>query len=211
MKQAASETSVRALVEFELVKLAESINVSGNLTDGQISAIARGIVEDYPNETIADFKICFTKAAKGDYGKVWKLDGVEIGTWIKAYLEQKYEVLEEGLKNSADEQKNKVFEGVRSGADWYQLWQEAIALDEKPVKTQSANLTMLNNLRAMTDKEMKKKGQEVPERNLYPMTSRNELLKKQKHMQWILENFDARTGEKNPTFIDEETWNATNI
>jgi len=211
MKQATSETSVRALIEFELVKLAESINVSGNLTDGQISAIARGIVEDYPNETIADFKICFTKAAKGDYGKIWKLDGIEVGTWIKEYLAQKYEVLELELKNQAEEQKNKIFEGVRSGADWYQLWQEAIALDDKPVKTQSANLTMLNNLRGMTPSEIKRKGQEVPEKDLYPKTNATELLKRERHFQWIQANFDARTGDKLPTWVSEEIWNENNV
>src|SRR5688572_2293137 len=127
MKQATSESSVQAFIEFELNLLAEKVNVSGNLTDGQIQAIAQAIVTDYPNETIADFKICFTNAANGRYGKIWKLDGIEVGVWIGLYLEDKYTVHDNLWKEEKNQYKNKVFEDARSGSDWLTLWKEAIA------------------------------------------------------------------------------------
>src|SRR5690242_12770425 len=213
LAQATSENSVRAFIEFELIKLAESINVSGNLTDGQISAIARGIVEDYPNETIADFKICFTKAAKGDYGKIWKLDGIEVGVWVKTYLDQKYEVLEEQLANEKDTYKNQVFQQVRSDADWLQLWKEAIELnpDEK-VKTQSTNLTVLNNIRAMTPSEIEKKGQLKPEHHNHPSTRLSELQAHEKHLRYIKANYDTYTGKPlKDVWVKEEIWNENNV
>lgn len=215
LTQATSKNSVRAFVEFELIKLAESINVSGNLTDGQISAIARGLIDDYPNETIADFKICFTKAAKGDYGKVWKLDGIEVGVWVKTYLDQKYDVLEEQLKNEKDIYKNQVFEQYRSGADWLKLWQEAIALDddkENPAKPPSTNLAMLNHIRAMTPSEIENKGKVNPEHHNHPSTRLSEMQAHEKHIRYLKANYDTYTGKPlKDVWQKEETWNESNF
>src|SRR5687768_8625592 len=60
---ATDEKTVAGFVEFELIKLAERINVGGNLTPAQIEFVALQLVGMYPNETIADFKICFERGA----------------------------------------------------------------------------------------------------------------------------------------------------
>jgi hypothetical protein len=170
MVQATSEDSVKAFIEFELVKLAERVNVSGNLTDGQIQSIANHIVISFPNETIADFKICFERATNGVYGKIFKLDGIEVGLWIKAYLDEKYDVLEKQWNKERDQYKNETF---RTSSEWLQLWKEAIEKTdaEGKVKTTSMNLTALANIRALTPSEIEKEGKEKPAFKPYPYTN----------------------------------------
>lgn len=166
MTQATSEASVTGFIEFELIKLAERINVSGNLTNMQIQDIAKHIVREYPNETIADFKICFERAANGTYGKIFKLDGIEVGLWVTSYLDEKYRVLEDELMREKERYKNESF---KSDAEWLRLWKESIEKtdSEGGVKTQSQNLTILQNLRAMTDQEIRQEGQEKPKYKPY--------------------------------------------
>src|SRR5688572_22713726 len=94
MVSAASESHVLQFIETELVKLAALVNVSGNLTDFQVETIAKYLVDTYPNETIADFKICFTGGAMGKYGQIFRLDGIVITEWMRQYLEEKYKVME---------------------------------------------------------------------------------------------------------------------
>lgn len=104
---ATSEKNVQGFIEFELVKLAERINVGGNLTDGQIEFIASQLVGMYPTETLADFKICFEGIAMGRYikqDKIFKLDGSEIGYAVGQYLEEKYRLAEDALMKEKDNQ-----------------------------------------------------------------------------------------------------------
>lgn len=205
MVKASGQQSVQAFIEFELIKLAERINVSGNLTDGQIQYIANHLVKEYPNETIADFKICFDKASNGAYGKIWKLDGVEVGLWVKSYLDEKYIVLENQLMKEKEVYHNQV---QSSKVDYLQLWKEAIELGEHPdaSKPMSLNMSKLNYLKEITDQEIKKEGQEKPARKFYASTSKEESDKFDRHLEWIRENFDARTGDKKPTWIPENEW-----
>jgi hypothetical protein len=167
---AAGEESVLGFVEFELIKLAERINVSGNLSDGQIQFIASQLVGMFPNETLSDFKLCFERASMGAYGKVFKLDGIEIGSWMGKYLDEKYQVLETQLMKEKDYYNDNV---KKSSTDWLQLWKEAVEKTEvegvkKPL---SANLEMLTKLRQLTDKEILQEGQEKPEYKPYPKSS----------------------------------------
>jgi hypothetical protein len=120
---ATDEKNVSGFIEFELIKLAERINVSGNLTAEQIEFIALQLIREFPNESIADFKICFERGATGAYGKIFKLDGVEVGQWMQKYLDDKYKVLETQLMKEKDE----LYKRPVQNTDWLQLWKESIA------------------------------------------------------------------------------------
>lgn len=210
MAKATSEQTVSGFIEFELIRLAESINVSGNLTDGQIQMIAEHLVRTYPNETIADFKICFARAANGSYGKIWKLDGIEVGVWVRSYLDEKYKVLEEELMKEKDEFRNQVYNN--STSDWLQLWKDAIAKcdEEGGVKTHSRNVHQLSYLRGFTDKEINSEGQSKPKHKPYPKTSASELIARELHFRYIGENYDPRTGKPNENWMPEDQWNELN-
>jgi hypothetical protein len=160
MVLAVGEKTVAGFIEFELIKLAERINASGNLTDGQVEFIATQLAGLYPNETIADFKICFEKGASGAYGKIFKLDGVEIGNWMKSYLDEKYTVLEGELMK----EKDNVWEKAKTNTDWLKLWQESIQKtdEEGGVKNTSRNLFMIANARGMAKRDILEVGKPNP-------------------------------------------------
>lgn len=205
MVLASGEKAVLGFIEFELIKLAERINVSGNLTDGQVEFIARQLLGMYPNETIADFKICFERGSSGAYGKIWKLDGVEIGNWMKLYLDEKYKVVEAEMMKEKDNQ----YQAFKRGpTDWLQLWKEAIAKTdaEGGVKTQSQNLTFLSHVRAMTEKQMVQEGGTKPKYQPYPFTPASIIEQRELHIQWIQENHDTHTGKPLPSWMPEEEW-----
>jgi hypothetical protein len=166
MVLATNEKTVQGFIEFELIKLAERINVSGNLTDGQVEFIASQLLGLYPNETIADFKLCFEGVALGKYvkqEKLFKLDGVEIGYAMGQYLAEKYEVMENELMKEKDSLYDQ-FKRNMTETDWLQVWKEAIEKTDKTggVKTQSQNLTYLNQIRGMTQSEIEREGKEKP-------------------------------------------------
>lgn len=158
---AVGEKTVAGFIEFELIKLAERINASGNLTDGQVEFIAQQLAGLYPNETIADFKLCFERGASGAYGKIFKLDGVEIGNWMKSYLDEKYKVLEGELMK----EKDNVWERTKTNTDWLKLWQESIQKtdEEGGVKNTSRNLFMIANARGMGKREIFEAGKPNPD------------------------------------------------
>lgn len=159
---ATDEKSVCAFVEFELIKLAERINVSGNLTTDQIEFIALQLIREFPNESIADFKICFERGSTGAYGKIFKLDGVEVGQWMQKYLDDKYRVLETQLMKEKDDQ----YKRVPNDTNWLKLWADAIAKtdSEGGVKTKSHNITFLQHLQAMTPNQIEQEGKEKPKK-----------------------------------------------
>jgi hypothetical protein len=204
MVLATDEKTVAGFIEFELIKLAERINVGGNLTPGQVEFIASQLVDAYPNETIADFKICFERGSSGVYGKIWKLDGVEIGNWMKAYLDEKYQVLENELMKEKDHQYKQPIQNT----DWLQLWKESIEKTDKEggVKTTTQNIHFLNNLRGLTDQEIKEQGQEKPKAKFHPTTTPSQAAAHELHLEWIRRNYDKYTGDKLPTWIPEKEW-----
>lgn len=206
MVKAAGEKSVRGFLEFELIKLAERINVSGNLTDMQIQTTAEYIVKTYPNETIADFKICFDKASAGAYGKIWKLDGIEVGMWVKSYMEEKYVVLEREMMREKDDHYNQF---QSSKKDYLKIWEEAIKEVDKEAgqKQPSRNMSMLSIMRGQwTDKSIEEEGQSKPKHHNYPTTAVSEVRKSYIHTEYLKHNYDARTAEKVEGWLPEDEW-----
>lgn len=99
---AIGEDAVLLQVRFELIHLAALMSVGGNLNDAQAKFIAKQLCDMYPNETLADFKLCFQRGAIGLYGDIQRMDGITIGGWMKAYLDEKYQVLEDMLMKEKD-------------------------------------------------------------------------------------------------------------
>lgn len=90
-------------VEYELTVLSALVSVGGNLTNFSIPFIADQLILQFPNESLADFKLCFQRGAMGAYGNIQRLDGVTIGVWFKEYLEEKYQAIEAKLMSEKDE------------------------------------------------------------------------------------------------------------
>lgn len=91
---AIGEVAVLNQIEYELELLADLMSVGGNLNSAQITFIAKNLIELYPSESIADFKICFNRGAIGTYGDIQRMDGITLRQWMEKYLEEKYTVME---------------------------------------------------------------------------------------------------------------------
>jgi hypothetical protein len=90
--------AVVRFVEFELVKMSALVSVGNNLSDLQVQFIATQLVEMFPNESLVDFKLCFERGCIGQYGEIFRMDGIVLRKWMERYLEEKYEVIEYELK-----------------------------------------------------------------------------------------------------------------
>lgn len=180
---ATSEQNVQGFIEFELIKLAERINVSGNLTDGQIEFIASQLVGMYPTETLADFKLCFEGIAMGKYikqDKIFKLDGTEVGYAMSQYIDEKYLIAEEELMKQKDNQYATIKASEPPPLTYKRT--EDYPKEYAPVKNKDARALLWKQMfyamghmkgrfvPKISDKEIKAEGQLKPKRNSHPYT-----------------------------------------
>lgn len=84
-------------IEFELIKMTTLVSVGNNLNNSQVEFIATQLVELFPNESMADFKICFQRGCIGQYGEIFRMDGIVLRKWMEKYLDEKYETLVDDL------------------------------------------------------------------------------------------------------------------
>lgn len=199
MVLATSEKDVCGFIEFELIKLAERINVGGNLNDAQIEFIAAQLVGMYPNETIADFKLCFEGLAIGRYvkqDKVFKLDGTEIGYAMKAYMDEKYQVLESEMMKEKDD----LYKPIQAEADpdSHQKWLDKLKEVTKPIDGRK--------IPPIDTKDILKEGQERPKATFHPKTALSEAAAHALHLEYCRQNFDIYTKAKLPGWKPESEW-----
>lgn len=68
--------------------------------------------------------------------------------------------------------------------------------------------TMLNSMPKPSYKELAEEGGVLPPKPApYPCTSKEEAYIRDRHFEYIKANFEARTGNKLPSWISEEDWN----
>jgi len=141
--------AVVRFIEFELVKMSALVSVGNNLNDMQVQFIATQLVEMFPNESLVDFKLCFERGCIGQYGEIFRMDGIVLRKWMEQYLGEKYEVIEDELRNAKDNP--------------YELPDKA---DEGPgykaFKEWAKTLQMGTKVPGMTDADHRKYGQEKP-------------------------------------------------
>src|SRR5687768_10746280 len=81
LERVVGRTQIVRYIEFELVKMSSLISVGGNLNDAQVQFIATQMVEMFPNESLADFKLCFQRGCIGQYGEIYRMDGIVLRQW----------------------------------------------------------------------------------------------------------------------------------
>lgn len=139
-------------IEFELVKMSALISVGGNLNDSQVQFIATQLVELFPNETLGDFKLCFDRGCIGQYGEIYRMDGIVLRKWMEQYLDEKYQAKEDLHKKESAEL-NKPIVPENAEKDWHKVWLESLPPDRKKVP--------------LTDAQIIENGQQRPKKPVY--------------------------------------------
>ena len=203
--QAIGEDAVLLYVRFELIHLAALMSVGGNLNDAQVKFIAKQLCDMYPNETLADFKICFQRGAIGLYGDIQRMDGITIGGWMKSYLDEKYQVLEDMLMKEKDKPYYAYILASHEKIGYAPIKDGLPAPPEVAQKYIDEMKEMLStrvNVPGMTDDEIKKNGKETPPKkrgSSYDHTNESQYSPKQLEMirrQQIKDEFGSLPEEK---------------
>lgn len=157
MVRAIGVEPVKRQIEFELVNLASLMSVGGNLNDSQVTFIAEQLIELYPSESIADFKICFTRGAIGAYGQIQRMDGITLREWMEKYLEEKYKVMEDILMR----EKENIYAPIKLTEQEQQHLIDVDAL----LNEYKATLKRFEPkaIRPMSEEEIKAEGQDDPD------------------------------------------------
>lgn len=173
-------------VEYLLHRLASLLNVGGNLNDAQVQFIADQLIQRYPNESIADFKICFDRALTNAYGQIFRLDCIVIFEWMQKYMEEKYAILEDKLMKEKDDLYKPVVS--ESNVDWLEQWKQSVSQVE------------IKAIRPMTEKEIQEEGKEKPKGEKYMPDPRYAI----EYANKITEARRKTLRDRHPELTDEE-------
>lgn len=113
-KKEVGEEPTVALVTIFLIDTVTFFNVGKSMDDVQITATAKMILSEYYFLKPEDFKVCFDRAKKGYYGKLYdRLDGSIIMEWLNKYIDERAEVAEnESRERHEEAKKGIVMEGI---------------------------------------------------------------------------------------------------
>lgn len=173
----------------QLFKLKTNVNIDDrlNLQDHQIPEIAAMLIERYPVESLEDFILCFKRGALGWYGPIFKLDGSTICEWVAKYLEEKYQ-----FKEAEETRAKEIFDPNETVID-YEAYKKRMEVQDAEAKKNNSN-TVENEY------------QRFKLNNPVHITTKEEIIAKELHIQYIRENYDAKTGHKLPGWISEDKW-----
>jgi hypothetical protein len=110
VREVGSDT-LQQMLESEIIKLANQINVAHNINATQLPFIAETLLTTYPTESLADFILVFKRGAIGFYGNTYhKLDCATIMEWMAKHIEEKAMYRERDNTNSKKNEENKAID-----------------------------------------------------------------------------------------------------
>lgn len=121
---AVGKASVCRLIEVELVKLAAAVSVGGSLDNYKVQLIATQLIEFFPYESVGDFKVCFFRASAGQYGDIFRLDGIIVRKFMEKYLEEKYEYRDKQNEKRKKEEPTSLPKPPEEGTEGYDLFKK---------------------------------------------------------------------------------------
>jgi len=90
-KKEIGEMGIRALIVYAITDLISYFNIGKVMSAEQVAQTTDLIIEEYSQLKIDDFKLCFNRAKKGEYGQVYdRLDGQVIFGWLEKYAIERF-------------------------------------------------------------------------------------------------------------------------
>lgn len=184
-------TGVLPQIEFELNKLAQSVNVDQRLTlqKHQIQVIAEMIYDNWKTISLEEVALCLKRGGAGAYGEIFRLDGAVITSWLTAYAEERAYLSEiQVQKESKKHEEAEV---------------DYAAFKERLDKERSNQL----NTKASDVTRKRAEAKQVVEGESWTGPPKEDDVRKRLlHIDWIRENFDPTTGNKKANWISETEW-----
>lgn len=90
------EKGVKALIVYAITDLIGFFNIGKVMSIEQVAQTTELIIEEYGMFKIDDFKLCFNRAKKGEYGQVYdRLDGQVIFMWLEKYANERFKTADD--------------------------------------------------------------------------------------------------------------------
>lgn len=107
MEREAGTEAILTILLFELEKVNKMFNSNAQLklTHEQCADIAVMLIEEFPNESLEDFVLSFRRGISGRYDeKLLRLDVQVIFRWVRCFLDEKVQRIEQTRKQIKDEE-----------------------------------------------------------------------------------------------------------
>ena len=133
----AKRSDVMIIVDLQLARFLNSINIRDQLNDAQKTEIVMTLVERYPHETLNDFLLMFRMVRHGHFGPIYnRMDITIISEYMTKYLEQKAfereNIERQHMKEFLDDSSKQTFESQEQFNEWKKQWySERMKLREK--------------------------------------------------------------------------------
>ena len=93
VKKKYGEQSLQAILVIILSDVIKFFNIGKTMGQDQLVQTVRLVTEDFYYFNIDDFKLCFSNAKRGKYGKVYdRIDGNVIYEWLQKYSEERTDI-----------------------------------------------------------------------------------------------------------------------
>jgi len=113
VKKYQGEIDMNATLHYLIYWVRDSLSVGKSLTDKQIAIAGELIFDDYYYLTIADFKLCFKKGIKGEYGKLYdRIDTQILYEWVSAYANERFEYIRELGSEETEHNKKEYYDAA---------------------------------------------------------------------------------------------------
>lgn len=192
MKRCVGSRQVAIALDVQLTRLVSNLNLKWNINDTQIKTIVEDLMDKYPNESLEDFIMCFKKARQGQFGELIRLDGPIIFSWMKEYLNEKYQAIESDLMKQKDEYYKSIIPD-ESAIERLEQWKQSI--------NQADGFKQVAKL---TEQEIESEGQEKPKATPYTYNESEAQIRLREHHDKVFQFQEMTIRERHPEYSEEE-------
>ncbi|GIV35439.1 MAG: hypothetical protein KatS3mg031_2974 [Chitinophagales bacterium] len=182
------KSAIENILAVIILKYASMLNVGNNLKHGQALEIAKALLQEFPLESLDNFKLAFQYGVRAKYGQIFRFDIAVAFEWVRKYLDDYYEYREQWNREKYNKQQEEV--PNETAKKYIEQWLKVISAD-KPVTP----------LCELADETGRKKAVSAGYKPDLEYAVKAELRR-----QWMRESFDPHTGRPRANALSFEEW-----